>query len=725
MSSPCPVSCPPNQPPPPLRPQASPNAASAGADDLMSFRDAWTNIIYPKIWEEYEDLLGRIPFRIEAKEDIKVAKEVAKKEKKDEEKKEKKNKKDPAVPDQHVVNKLKSILAEVKKHGERRNAFLNLAWTGPVDNTSLQSDISYEKVANMALDLFVDTSSAASADVAPLDGDEEEKVGEAQKSVQAVMLSKGALPWNIPPTVEKGFEIPIMVCDTDVLPETGKFIRMGMDVVVNAVWLALYWAVLEQNDAAVSAIKHLILDWPMDFVLIKGSTPEEIEENRFKWAVNYSAKVERLRGFVGLENNNMMRIVAKVALIVKLKLVSQKKANAETVHKWLVDNVKWGVCNCPDVLTVTRLMTNWAAIAMHPRAVNLIDASTNRWGRGNCLDFPTKLAIIVQKTDKSSIGYVIEALYCHMWRKGVPDPYGAKELQRVIPDILWVRSYTKSLLKQYPEVFKVPTEVADPLAQQTIALAKNFLDSPLAFFMRTESPDRDPTWVQSLPTEALRCLMKHALEMNQGFYHSELRGALSNIGSADKYSLEKFHQSGRVAQRFVKGFAIAYDSLVGPGAASAGAGEGTPDGQAGEGTQEGKAPAEQDVIPQKKADAPDELNTFRAQCEQFCRKELEARLVSLAAENGTHSEIQVSVTNTRMYINLTASVSCMAFYDVKNAKLCNIFEGEGYSPPCFAFHSVPHQSFPEVDMFPIFYDFSAIFRFWAVFDFSFFIRDFV
>ena len=49
----------------------------------------------------------------------------------------------------------------------------------------------------------------------------------------------------------------------------------------------------------------------------------------------------------------------------------------------------------------------------------------------------------------------------------------------------------------------------------------------------------------------------------------------------------------------------------------------------------------------------------------------------LLAADGTHTEILNSVTNTRLYINLTESVPLIAFYDVKNAKLCHIFEGEG------------------------------------------------
>ncbi len=81
----------------------------------------------------------------------------------------------------------------------------------------------------------------------------------------------------------------------------------------------------------------------MDFVHIHGSTLEEQNENMFKWSVNMCAKVERLRDFVGLEANNMMRIVASAADIIKTRLVSVKKAaNVALVHEWLVENVRWG-----------------------------------------------------------------------------------------------------------------------------------------------------------------------------------------------------------------------------------------------------------------------------------------------------------------------------------------------------------------------------------------------
>ena len=49
----------------------------------------------------------------------------------------------------------------------------------------------------------------------------------------------------------------------------------------------------------------------------------------------------------------------------------------------------------------------------------------------------------------------------------------------------------------------------------------------------------------------------------------------------------------------------------------------------------------------------------------------------LIVAGGTHTEIIASVTATRLYQNMTEEAPCMAFYDVKNAKLCNIYEGEG------------------------------------------------
>ena len=125
--------------------------------------------------------------------------------------------------------------------------------------------------------------------------------------------------------MKKSFEIPIYIADLQVVPALGSFKRLGMDVVVNAVWLAYHWAVSTVDAPAVSALEKLILDWPMDFILITGATAVEIEEKKFTWVVNMSAKVERLRNFIGLENTNLLRIIMKAADIVKTKGGGNKK----------------------------------------------------------------------------------------------------------------------------------------------------------------------------------------------------------------------------------------------------------------------------------------------------------------------------------------------------------------------------------------------------------------
>ena len=101
-------------------------------------------------------------------------------------------------------------------------------------------------------------------------------------------------------------------------------------------------------------------------------------------------------------------------------------------------------------------------------------------GRHNLLDWPTKLAIVVSKTDASSIRYVAEALYAHMWRKNDPDPYGTLELKRVIGEIMWSRSHIKTIYRQYPELGK--TNPAENQGLCSASLVKHYLDSPPAFF---------------------------------------------------------------------------------------------------------------------------------------------------------------------------------------------------------------------------------------------------
>ena len=109
--------------------------------------------------------------------------------------------------------------------------------------------------------------------------------------------------------------------------------------VVNAVWLAYYWAKREANTTVLLQLEKLILDWPFDFIWIKGGSPEEQEENMVKYTANMAARIERLREFVGLESQSVMRIVAEDQRIVAAKSVCKKKPGKEAVQTWLDENV--------------------------------------------------------------------------------------------------------------------------------------------------------------------------------------------------------------------------------------------------------------------------------------------------------------------------------------------------------------------------------------------------
>ena len=233
------------------------------ADAEQAFKDYWASTVHPFIKDDFERLLSTTPRRIAEKE--KSEKEKPKKGEKAEKEKTKKDR---------VHEKLTGILAEVKEHGERRNAYLNLAWTGPVDNSFLQEKISKGKVENMAADMFLCClPSGEAAETLPssqeaADDAEHQPQVKAERRAVEKLNENGRRPWQIPQRVERGFEIPIMLTSGFVKPDLGKFKRLGMDVVVNAVWLAYFWAKQEGNTEAATALETLILDWPFDFILI-------------------------------------------------------------------------------------------------------------------------------------------------------------------------------------------------------------------------------------------------------------------------------------------------------------------------------------------------------------------------------------------------------------------------------------------------------------------------
>ena len=143
--------------------------------------------------------------------------------------------------------------------------------------------------------------------------------------------------------------------------------------------------------------------------------------------------------------------------------------------------MKWGLLHCPDTKTVKRHLDNWAGILKCPAALNLIEAAVNRWGRDNLLDWPTKLGIIVQKTDSTTLGYVVETLYTRMWRMGQKDPYACSGLGDAISEILWVKNYVAAFQRLYPAVFDTDCNSlarSKTIDVDAIRLAKSYIHSP-------------------------------------------------------------------------------------------------------------------------------------------------------------------------------------------------------------------------------------------------------
>jgi hypothetical protein len=136
-----------------------------------------------------------------------------------------------------------------------------------------------------------------------------------------------------------------------------------------------------------------------------------------------------------------------------------------------------------------------------------------------------------------------------------------------------------------------------------------------------------------------------------------------------------------VSVRFTTPFRIAYDSLIGlrcPVSVDEDAGPGGYSAESAGSNAAASAGSQQEAHAEKNThdSKVTDLSVFRTTCEHHCARELEARMVSLLAD-GSHNELKASLTNTRLYQNLSEDVPLMAFYDVKNARLCHIVEGEG------------------------------------------------
>ena len=170
----------------------------------MSFHDNWKESIFCVVEEKFNSLIKERP----AKQDTATG--------------------------THYGDKVYELLLTKK---EVRNVACNLAWTDPLENTSLQSNISMATVERFALDMYVDTTAAhgqAAGSAAASAGEGEgEGDGGGQRAAK-VLLRSSKKAWKIPPRVPRGYEIQIaIVTAATERPPKGKFRRLGLDVIVN------------------------------------------------------------------------------------------------------------------------------------------------------------------------------------------------------------------------------------------------------------------------------------------------------------------------------------------------------------------------------------------------------------------------------------------------------------------------------------------------------------
>ena len=414
----------------------------------MSFVTKWKEEIWPVVEKKYNDLIQQRPAKQET------------------------------ATGTHYGDKVFEILATKK---ELRNIACNLTWTNPVENTNLQCNISMSTVERFALDMYVDTTQGQVADAAVAGSaagvaGERGGEGEGVQHVAKVLLQSSNKAWKIPTRVPRGYEIPIAVITTATEPPKGQFRRLGHDVVVNATWLAMKWALESEDKAAEDALSNLILDWTFDFILFEG-TGATMEAQIMKHIINMPAATERLRDFCGLDQGNLMRIAAEVRKLIQSESPGMLTASADEVHTWMKnpDNIRWGIHHVPTLRTVKDLLRNWDSLNKIPEALTILDQARCEFGRDSLFEWPTKLNTILEKSQQNPalLVYIMESLFSIMLRKNAKNPLSALELKEkggTIDILLWQRRYLAHLLQEYSGMFDKVADSAAKLAtlRQTV-----------------------------------------------------------------------------------------------------------------------------------------------------------------------------------------------------------------------------------------------------------------
>ncbi len=631
----------------------------------MRFLDKWSSELWPKIQADFERLSLCRPC-----------------------------KQDAGAVGGHYGSR---TLELIKVRKELRNVACNLAWTGPAANTPLHKDITYEVVETFAVDMYMDTSlpePAVSAGVAA-------SAEAAEMDVVGSVLSKARI-FKIPEIVPRFYSIPIALTSTETEPGKGEFRRIGMDCAVNGTWLAYKWALDDRNEDAKEALEKPILNWPFDFKLFEDrlgdASGSAVEDAILEAMINIPLETERLRDFFGLEGKNLVNICMKVRDLLREQKTSKAVPTIKEVHTWMSTHVRWGLYRQPTEKTVKKLLANGDMISSNAAASEIIDRALIKFGRDNFFDYPTKLNTLVHKCGShADLTFTCRWVFAHMQRRQLKDPFSDSQLEGktgIVAQCQWMRRYAEELVNNHPRMFVKPNLAASaelPLAASAglpgapkvdlWAQAKRLILDPLALYDFLEGPQRSVTWLASVPTEALRLAVDHMRDLFGSYYMSELKGALAKY-NAGQYPTENFQETERVKTRFMADFSEACKKLQRRGPEETEQ-EGARQCQGNQSALADSAGAQGDGQPAQMPQETDK-SQFRREVEARVEQELSARMVVLTRD-GNHDELTKNVTATELYQNLE-STGCrfMGVYDTKNARLCDVFVGEGLSQrePC-------------------------------------------
>ena len=237
----------------------------------------------------------------------------------------------------------------------------------------------------------------------------------------------------------------IAVVTTSTEPPNGKFRRLGLDAIVNAIWLAMEWARDSGDGVAQEALTNLILDWPFDFVLFAeaGATAEV---QIMKHIINMLVATEHLHDFCGLDQGSLMRIAAEVHKFIGHESPGRLAVSADDVYVWMKDpdNIRWGIYRAPSLHVVKDLLRNWDAVNKIPEALTILDRVRCEVGHDSLFETRTKLDRILQKGQQNPILiiYIMEALFTCMLGTNSKNPFSVADLQDrggMVDILLWQR----------------------------------------------------------------------------------------------------------------------------------------------------------------------------------------------------------------------------------------------------------------------------------------------